>query len=136
MTDDDINYLDMIPDEDDEDIPLSYEFYLKGSGALNKGDLYMALSFFLMSKDAEPHYKTFERIYETLKKLDREEGFMYLEEAYQLQPTSDKTATLYSHMLIEQGKHTHAHQILTTVLERNSTYGPAKRLLESLSEQS
>lgn len=131
------SYLDIIPDEDDEDIPLPYDLYLKGSGAFRRGDLYMALSFFLMSKDVEPHYKTFERIYEVLKELDREqEGFIYLEEAYKLQPTSDKTAILYSNMLVTQGKHSIARKILITVLERNSTYGPAKRLLESLNEQS
>lgn len=138
MSNDDLNPTELnveIPDEDDDESDLSpgYKMYLKGNVALEQNDKYTALAYFLLSKDLESHYKPLEKIAEILKTLNYvEESYPYIREAYSVQPTSDKTAVLYAEALVEQENYESAKEVLNSVLQRNPTYKPAKKLLGSI----
>ena len=122
-----------VRDESGEYVTLGYKLYLDGCDALREQNYNAALSLFLKSVAEQAHFKTYEKIYETLQRLGRdEEGLIYIEKAYELQPTNDKTATLYARTLVNSGKFEIAKEILETTLQRNPTYGPAKKLLDLL----
>ena len=111
----------------------SYTLYNEGVFALENGNLDDAYQFFQASLKLDEHFKTYERLYEVSVALGKsEESVHFLEKAYQLNPQNDKTAILYAKMMILTGKLEQAKLILDSILARNQTYGPARKLLTSL----
>ena len=130
----DMNHEWNIPDDGGEDDSTpALRLYYRGRTALKEGNLHQALSFLLMSKDLQAHYKTLEMIYIVLKSLQLvDEGYIYIEKAYALNSNSDRTGVLYAEALIKEGKLKQAKETLLHVLKRNQTYLPAEKLLDSI----
>lgn len=102
-------------------------------GLLDNGQWQDAITFFLMSWDAEPHATTAFRISEILRHLDRkEESHTWIETAYRLSYRHNQIATAYASSLLDRGLANEAIRILNDVLERTPTYGPARKLLDSI----
>ena len=111
----------------------SYVLYNQGVFAMEQGDFEKAYGKMVRSAIINPHFKTYERLYAiSLKIQKKDEAFSYIEKAFELNPNSSKTATLYAQELVGRGELIRAKTILVEVLIQNSTYGPAHKLLDSL----
>jgi hypothetical protein len=58
----------------------------------------------------------------------------YIELAYKMNPNQDKITVQYAEELILDNKVSFAKEIVEKLLDRNSTYGPAKKLLERIND--
>lgn len=108
--------------------------YYLGLERFENKDFENSLQCFIESNELNEHPRTYARMYECLKKLGRNnEAKVYIEIAYQMNPIQDKVTIQYAEELIIDGKIALAKEILEKLLNRNTTYGPAKRLLEKIS---
>ena len=114
----------------------SIYYYGLGIESLEKGDIQTALVHFITSTAITPHFKTYEQLYHLLSKLNCiEESGIMLENAYMLNPNSDKVAFLYAKWLVGLENYDEARKILHNITSRNDTYKMARKLLDSLDEQ-
>lgn len=126
---DDIN----LNNQDDETESQDYLLYLEGALAASHGNYEQAYPLLSKSAELHPHFKTYEYLYTTLKGLGKpDEAFSYLKKAYNLNSKNNKTATMYANELVARDKVEEAKKILNEILQRSSTYGPARKLLEQL----
>ena len=111
----------------------SYLLYEEGLLEFEKGEFQKALNCFNHSNQLHKHSRTYARIYECLMKLGREsEAKPYIKTAYSQNPNQDKVAIQYAELLIKDGHKELAIEILAKILKRNTTYNPAKKLLEQI----
>ena len=119
--------------DDDDQLPEDYELYIQGSDLSMRGNYQEAYPLLLKSAEINPHSKTYEWLYTTAKALNKpDKAFAYIETAYILNPKNNKTASMYVEELIAKDEISKARDILTDILNRSSTYGPARRLLDKL----
>lgn len=110
------------------------DFYNRGALLLEQGQAREALSWLCQSMAASPNARSARRIAEALTALsdiaaaDRWAGI-----AFELGPNHDLIATRYAESLIRAGRGEEARKVLDTVLERNATYLPARRLRDLIS---
>ena len=79
----------------------------------------------------DEHFKTCERIAELLEGLGRvAEAESHIHRAFQLNSENSKVATRYAEVLLALGDFSEATRVLRNVLDKNPTYGPARRLCE------
>lgn len=110
-------------------------YYLSGINELEKGDFNLTLVYFEKSLSIEPHFKTYQKKFEVLEKMGKgDEAFDALKEGYLLNPENDSIAFMYASKLFERNKLNESVLILNEILERNTTYRPAKKLLEIISK--
>lgn len=113
----------------------SYDAYCLGMERRLAHDYQQAPPHFLRSQMLHPHYKTCIRITEMLTALNREsEAGPFIEQAYAQNPNHSQTGTEYARLLAARGQVDEAVEILRSVVNHNSTYGPAWTLLRSLQE--
>jgi tetratricopeptide (TPR) repeat protein len=92
-----------------------------------------ALKFFRKSLELKKRSIAAARVYECLLHLNRyDESREYIEMAFMLNTTSDIVAVQYASRLVQDNEKKKATAILRTVLERNPSYVPAKKLFETL----
>lgn len=85
------------------------------------------------SASLHAHFKTYELIGQSLIEMnDYKNAQEALENAYQLNSRSNKTAVLLAQCLIKSGDAERAKKILNDTLDRNSSYSPASSLLSKL----
>ena len=109
------------------------EYYFKGVSHQKNGNLDEALKCYRKSLEIDEHFKTYHRISQVLKIQGRQnESFIALNKAFQLNMRNDKVASEYAELLIERNQCKEAMEILSGVLERNSTFRYAKELMDSL----
>ena len=107
--------------------------FLEGRVAFERGDFEGALRLFESSERQEPHFKTKLFIARIHAALGREtEAFSAFVEAYNLNPHHPQTSVEYAQALLSREEHKEAARILRRVLERNRTYGPARKLLGTI----
>ncbi len=113
-------------------MPISaYEKYTEGLVLLEEDKKEDALAAFLESLALDEHFKTCERIAELSEGLGRiADAETYIRRGYQLNPNNSKVATKYAEVLFSRGESKEATQILRDTLRKNTSYGPARRLLE------
>lgn len=111
----------------------SYNLYGMGLESFQHKEFEKALEYFKMSLKLDEHSRTYARIYECLINLGKfEEARPYIEIAYNLNKNHDKVAMQYVAELVIEERIAEAVSILEGILDRNTTYNPAKRLLEKL----
>ena len=109
--------------------------YYLGLEHFENGNFENSLKCFIESNELDEHPRTYARMYECLKKLGRnDEANAYIEIAYKKNPIQDRVTIQYAEELIVDGKIALAKEILEKLLNRNTTYGPAKRLLEKINK--
>jgi tetratricopeptide (TPR) repeat protein len=107
--------------------------YNLGMGCLDKQDDHKALEHFRRSLAAQPHFKTCLRIAQILTKAGKvDEAAAYIEQAYILNPANSQTATAYAELLARRELRDDAISVLQKTLSSNNSYGPARRLLNSM----
>ncbi len=110
----------------------AYRLYLRALAALDD-DTDEAEDLLRRSLAKESHFKTHHELAKLLLRAGRtDEAERHFEAAHDTNPRNDRAATDYARVLCG-GDVRRATQILTGVLSRNSTYGPAKALLEQIS---
>lgn len=108
-------------------------FYGMGMECMEKKEFEEAVKHFRKSLDLKKRSITAARIYECLLHLNRyDESKEYIEMAFMLNTTSDIVAVQYASRLVQDKHLKKATAILRTVLERNPSYLPAKKLFETL----
>ncbi|WP_227936444.1 hypothetical protein [Alkalihalobacillus deserti] len=113
----------------------AYLLYQEGLVQFENDNFENALDCFNKSNKLDEHSRTFARIYECLIKLGRkEEAKPFIKTAYLQNPKQDKVTIQYAESLIEDGNVLLAKEILENLLLRNSTYNPAKRLLDKMTK--
>lgn len=111
----------------------AYLLYQKGLVQFENGEFGSALEYFIKSNKLNEHSRTYARIYECLIKLDRKsEAKPYIKTAYLQNPKQDKVSIQFAETLLEDGNSQLAKEILEKLLLRNTTYNPAKRLLDKI----
>ena len=111
----------------------AYSDYLSASIAFDRGDHESALAFLERSALDEDHFKTRHMMYRALTALGRHaEAAEQLAKSYALNPRNDRVACDHAPHLAGAGDVERARCILVEVLERNPSYGPAKRALADL----
>ena len=114
----------------DEEIVLFYA----GREAYEKGNFQKAIEYLEQSSQMDEHYKTYEILYLSWKKLgEPEKAFTCLKRSFALNPHCDKVAVEYAGELASRGETAKAKDILNDTIQRNKTYRPAVRLLEAIS---
>lgn len=109
--------------------------YYLGLERFENKDFENSLQCFIESNKLDEHPRTYARMYECLKKLGRNnEAKIYIEKAYKMNPIQDKVTVQYAEELLFDGKIALAKEILGKLLNRNTSYGPAKRLLETINQ--
>ena len=109
-------------------------YYLLGHEAQDKGEFDSALRHYFKSLCMDSHFKTHHRIAQIYKEMGQTtDAFDHLVLAFELNPRNDKVAVDYAQAFCEKGNSEEAKNILTQLLERNASYGPASRMLASLS---
>jgi len=113
----------------------SLYYYGMGVDLFEKGSFEEAITLFEKSYAQSPHFKTCERLALCYKRLNKTEEYKkYIRLAYEINPKSDKTAVEYAAVLQNSGQPDKAREILSCVLERNPTYGPATGLLKEMNK--
>lgn len=85
------------------------------------------------SASLHAHFKTYELMGQSLVEMgDCNNAQEALENAFQLNPRSNKTALLLAQCLIKSGDAERAKKILIDTLDRDSSYSPASSLLSKL----
>ena len=109
------------------------DYYYLGVEEYKKGNYTNALEYLLRSYDSEPHFKTCERIFQCCMAVSKiEEARRYIEKAYTLNPKNDKVALEYAKLLLQFDEKIFAAELLESIIKRNSSYGPAIELLNSI----
>jgi len=112
---------------------MNYNLYQLGRECYDNENIEKALEYFFRSLAVEPHFKTYEMIYHCLSKLGKKhEAREYIEKAYNENKNNDKVAVEYSTVIFDDGNIDLSAKLLNEVLQRNPTYGPAKKLLEKI----
>ncbi|MEH7299927.1 tetratricopeptide repeat protein [Neobacillus drentensis] len=112
----------------------SYHLYDEGMVRFENGDYPSSLNCFLKSCELNEHFKTYSRIGECLTKLGKQnESVTYMKKAFELNPNNDKVSLQYSEALIMSGNIIRAREILIRLIDRNSSYKPAKIVLDKIS---
>jgi Tfp pilus assembly protein PilF len=112
-----------------------YYYYCLGEDELDKGKPKDAIAFFKKSLAKEKHFKTHHKLSILYKKNSLyDEAEYHLEKAHSLNTNNDKVAIEYAQMLCAKNRVDDAKKIITSILNRNKTYGPAMRLQKELSE--
>ena len=107
--------------------------YYLGTDAIINGQWEAACDYLSKSLAVRPHAKTCERLAFVWDKLGQAQASeKMLEKAYELNPKVDLIANRYAGMLYLRGELDKARSVLTGILARNPTYGPAKRLMEEM----
>lgn len=114
----------------------AYEHYCLGNECLNKCEYSKAIQHFLISSQEDPHYKTYEKMYQCYCCLNEtDNAFKSISKAYQMNKKNDKTALEYANMLVSYRQdYVLAKDILKNILQRNSSYNPAKIILNNIEE--
>lgn len=108
-------------------------YYGLGIEALERGDVERSLEYFEQSARIEPHFKTYERISQCYKKLNKiVQAREYIEKAFDLNQNNDKIAVEYAEFLLNEDQIESAENLINDILKRNSSYGPAIKLLKKL----
>lgn len=111
-------------------------YYGLGVEELERNNIDKALEYFHKSLELEPHFKTFEKIYQCYTKINfQKEAGEYIEKAFYMNSRNDKIAIEYIKFLISQGRVQLAEQLLNDIIERNHSYGPANKLLKLISKE-
>lgn len=114
----------------------SYYLYGMGLESFQHKEFEKALEYFKQSLELDEHSRTYARIYECLINLGKfKEAIPYIETAYNMNKKQDKVAMQYVAELIKEEKMSEATSILEGILERNSTYNPAKKLLDKIKNE-
>lgn len=114
----------------------AYMLYCQGMERFEREDFTGALKLFRESLAIEPHFKTCELIYRCLKTTENDdEALKFLEKAYFLNSKNDKVAFTYADELYSKGEFDNSEKILNEILLRNSSYGPAKKLIGKILER-
>ena len=107
--------------------------YFEGIRLLENNSLREALEHFLYSLELDEHFKTCHQIYKVYDKLgDQESAYTYIIRAYKLNPNNDLVAFELAKKKVEKDLIDEAKFILSGILKRNPTYGPAKKMLNSI----
>lgn len=110
-------------------------FYGLGVEQFDTGNFQEALVYFQKSIEIAPHFKTYERMYDCYKNLgNQRQARECIEKAFHLNSKNDKVAIEYILLLIEEDNLALASSFLEALLQRNPTYGPAKKLLDRINE--
>ena len=118
---------------EEEKIINSEQLYYEAREAYEKGMYPKAIAILENSTNCNPHYKAYELMAICLKEVGRSyQAEEAIRKAYELNPKSSKTTVLFAEYLIEKGEIVTAKLLISSLLVRHSTYGPAKKLLESL----
>ncbi len=112
----------------------AYENYLAGNSFFKNQDYTSAIHYFTLSCDAEPHFKTYEKLYLCYRALNNTDmAFNCINKAFDINGKNDKVAFEYAQLLISyKNDLTEANKILENILERNPSYKPAKELLNRI----
>lgn len=114
----------------------SYNLYGMGLESFQHKEFEKSLEYFKQSLKFDEHSRTYARIYECLINLGNfKEAIPYIETAYNMNKKQDKVAMLYVAELVKEEKISEAIAILEGILERNSTYNPAKKLLDKIKNE-
>ncbi|MDR2904521.1 MAG: hypothetical protein LBU73_00995 [Helicobacteraceae bacterium] len=109
------------------------DYYLAGVVEFEKGNLDLALSNLSKSIELESHFKTYQKMSEALERMKNDaKSFEALETAYNLNPVNDNLAYNYARKLLQKKELDKCRIILHNIISRNSTYLPAKKLLEAV----
>jgi tetratricopeptide (TPR) repeat protein len=108
----------------------SYFYYCLGRESLRADKWNDAISHFERSLSIDPHCRTYERLAFIMDQLGRNDlAFESLRKAFDLNPRNDLVSVRFAETLLRRGDLDQGKELLQQVLARNSTYGPAKRLL-------
>jgi tetratricopeptide (TPR) repeat protein len=108
-------------------------YYGLGLECFESGDVEKALEHFRKSLEIKPHFKTYERMYQCYKKMNKTyEAKECIEKAFYMNDKNDKVAIEYIRLLIQEGNIILSKKLLNGVLERNPSYDPAKKLLQTI----
>lgn len=114
----------------------AYYYYRQADEFLKQGQMEEAIKFFLLSLESEYHFKTYEKLYECYQNLGQYDLANYfIKRAYEENPQNDKTAFLYSKVLIEKKEIKKAKGLLLSILKRNSSYKKAQKEYLKLCEK-
>jgi tetratricopeptide (TPR) repeat protein len=106
-----------------------FRFYEMGVDALAQDRLDDALHHFQSSNSIWPHYKTLERLAHVFSRLGQvDAATQALEDAFKLNPKSDSVASQLADVFLRNNNLPEADRLVSEILGRNSTYGPAKTL--------
>ena len=104
--------------------------YDKGKEAFEAGDYQNALDHLYNSLELWENCKTHYYISKALTAFNREnEAYVEMQAAHKSNPNHSQIATAYAEMLNDKGEIQKAVDVLKSVIDHNSTYNPAKRLL-------
>jgi predicted Zn-dependent protease len=110
-------------------------YYGMGMESMEQADFVTAIKHFEKSLELMKRSITAARLYECLARLNRhQEARKYIEMAFMLNTSSDVIATQYANVLIQSNETKKARIMLQNVLQRNASFQPARKLLDSLPE--
>ncbi len=122
--------------DDDLDYSEDTRLYDLGREALDDARPGDALKLLQRSWDLFQHAGTAHQIAVALQALNRpEESLQWHTSAYELNAKNSKFAVAYAESLYTQGRTPEATKVLKRTLKHNRDYGPAKRLLETITAQ-
>lgn len=111
----------------------SYDYYIRAIEAIQENDLIRAEKLLQESLSMEKHFKTHHELAKLLFRSGRqEEAKHHFHAAYLSNQQNDRVAFDYAKNLFGEKKTKAAKEVLRKILERNSTYGPARRLLDEI----
>ena len=97
--------------------------------AMENGDDLLAEHFLIESLEFDAHFKTYELLGDIAeRRADVDNTFRYYASAYGLNPCSDCASVKYARSLFVSGRPDAAQVIVSSILKRNPSYGPARRL--------
>lgn len=115
---------------------VAYECYRRGADQLAAGQAKEALEALRQSWTVSEHAATAHRIGAALIALGRrEEAADWLARAYNMNPRHGLYGTEHAAALHLSGRSDEAAVVLRGVLDTNSTYGPARRLLDRITSR-
>ena len=114
----------------------AYDAYVEGRFLLESQRFDEALKVLTESHQELPHFKTALYLSECCRAmgLNTERSF-YLKCAYELHPKSNEAATRYAEDLLKTGFTSAGMNVLKSVLSRSPEYGPARKLVLTVSPQ-
>jgi len=108
-------------------------YYGLGMECYEMNDYKKAVEFFQQSVVLQDHFKTFELLYRCYLKIgEYTSARECIEKAYFLNNKNDRVAVLYATVLLSENSIKSTETIIQDVLDRNPTYGPAKRLYDEI----
>ncbi len=111
----------------------SYYYYQIGIQYLERGEIEQAIINLEKSISLKNHFKTYQILHECYMKVGKDEqSYHYIYLAYCENPRNDKVAFLYAKALFQKKDIVASKKIVNEILERNTSYLPAVRLLEEI----